>query len=152
MYQDLLSKLLELKTDNETIKMRLSKIEAKLGVESESGEATFETEGFENVTDNRADETKTTVDTERRGTNMKQNIEDSGFEKGGEDENVKDMGLNELNDMNDSFEEDEEYAAEVDTDTGTEKRHTVQLEKLAKTTYKGFCFRPLVAWKQLWKV
>ena len=100
--------------------MRLCKIEAKLGVESESGEATFETEGFENVTDNRADETKTTVDTERRKTNMKQ--EDSGFEKGGEDENVKDMGINELNDMKESYEEDEEEAAEVDTDTGTEKQ------------------------------
>ena len=30
-------------------------------------------------------------------------------------------------------------------DDGT--RHDVQLEKLAKSKYLGFCFRPLAAWK-----
>ena len=147
MHQDLLSKFLELKTDNETIKMRLSKIEAKLGVESQSGEATVKTEGLENQIENRADETKTTMDIEKKGTDMKQNIDDTGFKKGTQDENVKDIGINEPNYMKDDFEEEEEDAVEVESDTGTEKRHVVKLEKLAKTTYKGFCFRPLAAWK-----
>ena len=147
MHEDLLSKFLELKNDNEAIKMRLSKIEAKLGVEAQTDEAGGEKLASANKKDGEAEETKSVIGIENKTMRKDgEYIANEGLDIGEDEENLKNLGENELQEMKDDFEEDEEEAPDA-LEGDTEKRHVVQLEKLAKTTYKGFCFRPLAAWK-----
>ena len=149
MHEDLLSKFLELKNDNDAIKSRLSKIEAKLGVGKplvdHEGQKEGEVELVDEVEQEKKTKDKTGEPSEEReeaketkvkeGLQVKQNITNL--------ENFDDEELQERKD--DSEEEDEEIREGLEEDVG--KRHVVQLEKLAKSTFKGFCFRPLAAWK-----
>ena len=153
MHEDLLSKFLELKNDNDAIKSRLSKIEAKLGVGKHSGKPLADSEGqkrrgswisrwswtwkeTKDKTGEPSEEREEAKETKvKEGLQVKQNIT-----------NLEDFDEEELQEhKDDSEEEDEEIGEGLEEDLG--KRHVVQLEKLAKSTFKGFCFRPLAAWK-----
>ena len=149
MHEDLLEKFSELKTDNEAIKLRLSKIEAKLGVSGESNiEAGEQEDSLNDEVVDSGEGPKVSTRKEKKADTI---VEEGGMQM----EKTNDQEYTEEHDKDDEFEgaepddneEEEECIDETQTDTNIGKRHVVQLEKLAKTTYKGFCFRPLAAWK-----
>ena len=118
LQEDLLAKFDELKSDNQKFKLRLKKIEEKLGLEDLADKEVIEEEIYE-IRDEDPDE-KTIV-----GEEVPEEIPD---------------------DLEEEFEdEDDEVVLSEPEDES--KPEPVQLEKLPASTFQGFCFRPLAGWK-----
>ena len=115
---DLLEKFEELKSDNEKFKLRLQRIEEKLGI---GVEIQPETSNVDDIEEEQEKQEKVENEVEVvEGVNIDNEEEDYDDELGDEEE---------------------------EEDNDDEGKPEVKLEKLPTSTFKGFCFRPLAGWR-----
>ena len=115
---DLLEKFEELKSDNEKFKLRLQRIEEKLGI---GVEIQPETSNVDDIEEEQEKQEKVENEVEVvEGANIDNEEEDYDDELGDEEE---------------------------EEDNDDEGKPEVKLEKLPTSTFKGFCFRPLAGWR-----
>ena len=124
LQEDLLAKFDELKSDNQKFKLRLQKIEEKLGLEDLTTK--IDGEVLEEAVGGVKDEVP----------------EEEVREEDEISENIPE-------DLDEEFEDDDDEEDELPLSEPEEERkpQPVQLEKLQGSTFQGFCFRPLAGWR-----
>ena len=130
---DLVLKFEELRVDNQSMKDRLVSIETKLGIETE-GLRTGEKEEKE---ESQRDEN---IETLRQEGDQPEPDLDNAEESSAADNDVE-LDIN----INGSDEEEEDDVEEDKPEKEPVKE--VQLDRIPRSIYKGFCFRPIAGWK-----
>ena len=137
---DLVLKFEELRVDNQSMKDRLGSIETKLGIQTDGGRR-GEKEGDEEESQ-RGENIETSI---KEVEQVERDLDTAGQAPAAENE--EELYLN----INDSEEEEEEEGDEdeEEEEDKSEKElvKEVQLEKIPRSIYKGFCFRPIAGWK-----
>ena len=126
LQEDLLAKFDELKSDNQKFKLRLQKIEEKLGLEDPADK--IDDEVIEDVSCEEKDDENPDLGTK------------------GEEEVPEEIpdDLDEEFDDDDDDDDDEMLVSEPEDESKPEKP---ELEKLPASTFQGHCFRPLAGWR-----
>ena len=132
LHSDLLLKFGELQSDNETMKVRLTNIETKLGLEGPQGGGTSDplVTGEEKREEIERDKMDPSLQTDLKKDNNCENNVDKVL----------------TDDIEQEFEEDytdEDDHSEIDEVETSNKEKEVKLEKIPRSRYQGFCFRPL---------
>ena len=128
---DLALKFDELRVDNQSMKDRLGNIETKLGIETE-GSRTEEKE--EKEESQREEKIETLI---QEGEQPEPDLDDAGESSAADEE----LDIN----INGSDEEEEDDVEEDKPEKEPVKE--VQLDRIPRSIYKGFCFRPIAGWK-----
>lgn len=128
---DLVLKFEELRVDNQSMKDRLGNIETKLGIETEG----LRTEEKEEKEESQREEKIETLIQE--GEQPEPDLDDAGESSAADEE----LDIN----INGSDEEEEDDVEEDKPEKEPVKE--VQLDRIPRSIYKGFCFRPIAGWK-----
>ena len=136
LHSDLLLKFGELQSDNQTMKVRLTNIETKLGLEGPQGGGTSDPLVL-------GEEKREEIERDKMDPSLQTDLK-----KDNNCENNVDKVL--TDDIEEEFEEDytdEDDHSEIDEVETVNKEKEVKLEKIQRSSYQGFCFRPLAGWK-----
>ena len=134
LQEDLIAKFQDLKNDNEKFRLRLEKIEVKLGITAETTNEKLLTKELEDV----KGEKQSVVQNDFQ---KEENAEDfPSYDEGPEDNIVNNESNDDDEDIND---EDEDNASEPQEGGKPE----VKLDALPSSVFQGFCFRPLAGWR-----
>ena len=126
---DLQVRFQELREDNQNMKVRLRKIELKLGSNTE-GEVTGSEVG------EKEREVEVAVDNEEQTDDQLEAKDNDDTPAAIEKE------------FEENFSDEEEESEEDEIETNDEEHvKEVKLEKIARSVYQGFCFRPIAGWK-----
>ena len=141
LHEDLLTKFAALKDDNESIKLRLSQIEIKLGIHEEPSAVAVDNASYISLDDQPLNKNK-------EEEKLVENIEQAELDKDNE-ETMRESALETK--FEEEFQFEDEVNREEDLLNDEEDKVTttpkVALEPLDTSSYQGFCFRPLAAWK-----
>ena len=141
LQKDLIAKFQDLKNDNEKFRLRLEKIEVKLGITAETTNEKLLTKELEDV----KGEKQSVVQNDFQ---KEENAEDlPSYDEGPEDNIVN----NESNDDDEDINDDDEDINDEDEDNASEPQEggkpEVKLDALPSSVFQGFCFRPLAGWR-----
>ena len=133
LQEDLIAKFQDLKNDNEKFRLRLEKIEVKLGITAETTDEELLTKDLEDV------------------KGEKQSLVQNDFQK---EENAEDLPSYDDNNVNNESDDDDindEDINDEDEDNASEPQEggkpEVKLDALPSSVFQGFCFRPLAGWR-----
>ena len=135
---DLVLKFEELRVDNQSMKERLGSIETKLGLQTDGGRREEEEEEEEES------QREENIETSIKEVEQAEGDLDTAGEASAAD-NEDELYLN-ITDSDEEEEGDEDEEEEEDKPE-EELVKEVQLEKIPRSIYKGFCFRPIAGWK-----
>ena len=141
LQEDLIAKFQDLKNDNEKFRLRLEKIEVKLGITAETTNEELLIKELEDV----KGEKQSVVQNDFQ---KEENAEDlPSYDEGPEDNIVN----NESNDDDEDINDDDEDINDEDEDNASEPQEggkpEVKLDALPSSVFQGFCFRPLAGWR-----